>query len=111
MAWTGNNAAHKRTYVGLFVLEQNKADFDDSADVKMNELRFWTPGSTSDLIRAQARQLAIQLHNIFTMLSGAKLETESTTKKAVNAMAGTISTGTNTIEELADVADEHYAFI
>lgn len=111
MTWTSNNAAHKRTYVGLFVLDQNREDFDDSAAIRMDALRFWTPGSSPELIRAQARQLAIQLHNIFTMLCGATLETGVTAKKAVNAMSAAIATAETTIEQLADLNDESYAFL
>jgi hypothetical protein len=111
MAWTNNNAAHKRTYVGLFVLEQNKADFDVSDSIRMDQLRFWTPGSSTVLIQQQARMLAIQLHNIFIELCGATLEQGVSVKKAVNAMAASLSNAQTTIEQLADANDQNYVFI
>jgi hypothetical protein len=108
--WSRNNQACRKTWSTLRVLDQNYKVFKESADVKMEELGFWNPLASSEMRKAQARSLAIQMDNIFRLIRKARYEEGVNQEKAVTDMSSVLTTSHKTISELAEIVDRRYLF-
>jgi hypothetical protein len=108
--WNNNNRACSTTWIALKFMEQNDNLFDESEAVKMSELTFWNSASTDDLRNVQANTLAVQMDNIFIMITGAEYEKSRKKQKAVKDIVDTLLIADKTIADLAAVNDDNYKF-
>lgn len=108
--WNKNNLAHTNTYLALRILAQTKAKFSKAGALEMKKLAFWVAGESSDMRAARAKSLASQMHNMFVMVFGSRLEAGASNAGAVKAMADVFAEADMTVNELADAADEKYDF-
>ena len=110
MTWSKNSLACKRIWIALRVLEQSSKVFKTSGTVLMKDLKYWTPGASPIIRKAQARSLAIQVDNVFRLLAGAKFDPGVTKKKAVTAMVAVLTKESKTMADLAEAVDALYEF-
>jgi hypothetical protein len=108
--WNKNNLAHTNTFLALRILAQTKAKFSTAGSHEMKKLAFWVAGESADMRAARAKSLASQMHNLFVMVFGSRLESGATNAGAVKAMADVLVVSDSTVNELADRADENYDF-
>lgn len=110
MSWSNNHSEDVATWGALYILEESRKTFDQSGGVLMKDLKFFVPGSGTNVLRMRATALAVQMHNMFTVAFGAERETGVSVKKAVGDMVTVLMTATKTMEELADINDSNYVF-
>jgi len=108
--WSKNNRACTTTWSTLFVLDQNKSTFDKSATKKMSELLFWAQSASSDARSIQAKGIAIEIDNIFTLVRGATYEKDKTKEMAIDSIAAILIVESKTIKDLAEENDKNYLF-
>jgi hypothetical protein len=108
--WNKNNLAHTNTFLALRILAQTRRKFSAAGAQNIKQLDFWVVGESAELRAARARTLASQIHNLFVMVFGSRLEPGVTNAGAVKLMAGVLVNGEATVNTLADVADEAYDF-
>ncbi|HBF38907.1 MAG TPA: hypothetical protein DDW50_16500 [Firmicutes bacterium] len=108
--WSKNNRACTTTWSTLLILDQISAPFVDSSVIKMQEFTFWNHASSSDMRRILATTLAIQMDNIFIMIRGAQYETGITKETVTSGIAGLLTDGDKTVNDLADLNDSNYVF-
>ena len=109
--WSKNNLACRRTWGTLRILDQNKKVFKDSGTIKMKALTFWSALDDAAMSALKARSLAVQLHNFFTEVRGAKLEQGITKVKAVKKTAAVLGQAEKTMADLAESLDASYLFV
>ena len=109
--WSKNNRACKTVWFTLYVLDQINQPFGQSANIPMGNLTYWRQSASLEIRQVQAKSLAIQLHNNFTLIRRAKLEPGMTAGQAVELMSIVLMDETKTIADLATIADDCYLFL
>lgn len=107
--WSNTKDSCVMVWTTLFSLHQLHANFDDSENIKMKELVFYTPLSPV-ILHQQASLLANQLDNVFRNASGAGFEPGVTTTTAIKKMVAVLISEDKTVSELAEATDECYKF-
>ena len=108
--WNPNNLACQCTWANLFALRQSQKPFKNSGDIEMQDLLFFNPAASDDVLENEAKMLADELDVIFRQVDGAKFETGITRKKAHAEMVEILKDATKTMAELAEVIDSNYLF-
>jgi len=108
--WNKNNLAHTNTFLALRILAQTSKRFAAAGAQEIDDLAFWVVGDSASMRRAKAKSLAAQLHNMFVMVFGSRLEQGETKIGSIKFMADVLVDGTETVNVLADAADEKYDF-
>ena len=108
--WNKNNLAHTNTFLTLRILAMTNRKFAAAGAQKIKGLSFWVEGDSPDMRRGKATSLATQLHNMFEVVFQATFETGATKVNSIKAMAQVLTEGDNTIQVLADTADDKYDF-
>ena len=108
--WNKNNLAHTNTFLTLRILAQTNRKFAAAGAQKIKALAFWVEGDSADMRRGKATSLATQLHNMFEVVFQATFEAGVTKSGSIKAMARVLTDGDNTMQVLADAADEKYDF-
>lgn len=108
--WNKNNLAHTNTFLALRILAHTNKKFRAAGAQKIRSLALWVEGDSADMRRGKATSLATQLHNMFEDVFKATFEPGATKVASIKAMAQVLIDGDNTIQILADSADEKYDF-
>ncbi|WP_430403689.1 hypothetical protein [Fluviicola sp.] len=108
--WTKNNRACTTLWSTLFNMQQLSTNFDDSGDLKIDELTFYNALGSSDLRRQQATIIADQIDNIFRVGRGAKYESEIDRTKAIAGMVTILIDENKFVKDLASNVDDSYNF-
>ena len=110
--WNSNNRACTTTWTTLRVLGQisKRRTFNTTGPLKMTELTFWASTGSGQARTTAAKTLSIQMHNVFTMLRGASLESGITQAKAIETMVGVLKDKDKTVADLAEMNDASYLF-
>lgn len=108
--WSSNNSAHRTTWITLVHLNQLNKSFDDSKNVKIDELTFWGHADSEEMRTIILNGLSIQIDNYFTKLRGARYENGSCRDNALEGMQEILGNSSKTVEDLAQVCDVHYRF-
>jgi hypothetical protein len=108
--WNKNNLAHTSTFLALRILAQTMRKFPTAGAQEVQNLAFWVVGDSADMRTAKAKSLAAQLHNMFTLAFGSRLESGATKVGSIKAMGEVLADGNKTVNALADVADDNYDF-
>ena len=108
--WTKDNRACATLWTTLFNMHQLSTNFDDSGDLKMNDLTFYNALGSSDLRRQQATIIADQLDNIFRVGRGAKYEPNVDRTKAMAGMVTILTDEGKLVKDLALNVDNSYIF-
>ena len=109
--WTTNNRACKTLWTSLSTMNQLSANFEDSGNLKMQDLTFYNPTVSGELLKQQATMVADQLDTIFRNGRGAKFEVNIDRTKAINAMIDVLVDGEKQVKDLASKVDDAYKFI
>ena len=109
--WTTNNRACKTLWTSLSTMNQLSANFEDSGNLKMQDLTFYNPTVSGELLKQQATMVADQLDTIFRNGRGAKFEVNIDRTKAINAMIDVLVDGEKQVKDLASTVDDLYKFI
>jgi hypothetical protein len=91
-------------------MKQLQSNFNDSGQLKMEDLTFYNVLSSSDLRNQEAKIIADQLDNIFRIGRGAKYESSVSRSSAMTAMIEILTDDSKLVEELATKIDEQYLF-
>ena|ERR1043166_2220227 len=108
--WNNNNRAHTNTWGYLFLYEELNVGFPEARDVKMSELAFYNPASSSGMLDAEALALAARLNRAFRMKSHAQFEQGWDEPKAIEALKDILKDKDKTVCDLAVKVDEIYSF-
>jgi hypothetical protein len=109
-AWSNNNKAHTRTWFTLRMLAQNQEAFDQTGQLRMHDLTFWSEAASDDMRKQQTDTIAHQLDNAFRMIWRAKYEEKSSVEAAISGILNILRDGDATVAALGNRVDEHYAF-
>lgn len=110
MAWSKNNQAQVTAWITLVDLNQLAKAFKESKDVKMEELAFWGHAASDDMRKLILEGLSIQIDNLYTKFHGARYEDTSNRDTALSSMRDILKDSTKTVEDFAQVCDDHYKF-
>ena len=108
--WTKNNRACTTLWTTLYTMQQLSTNFDDSGELKMNDLTFFNALGSSDLLKQQAMIIADQLDNVFRNARGAKYEANFDRTKAIGNMAEILTVEDKQVKDLASTVDAAYNF-
>lgn len=108
--WSRNNRACTTLWSTLYTMQQLTTNFDESGDLKMNDLTFFNMLSSSDLRKQESKIIADQLDNVFRIGRGAKFEQGIDRSKAISSMIEILSDEEKQVNELAFTVDEAYLF-
>jgi len=108
--WTKNNRACTTLWTTLFSMQQLSTNFDDSGELKMNDLTFFNALGSADLRRQQATIIADQMDNVFRMGRGAKYEDNVDRTKAMSGMIDILTDESKQVKDLASNVDDSYSF-
>ena len=108
--WTKNNRACTTLWTTLYNMKQLQSNFEESGQLKMQDLTFYNALSSSDLRNQEAKIIADQLDNIFRIGRGAKYENGVTRSDAMTAMIEILTDDSKLVEELATKIDNQYLF-
>jgi len=108
--WNPNNRAQTTTWITLLHLDQLSKTFNDSKDVKMDELTFWGHADSDAMRKIILEGLSVQIDNYFTKLRGAVYEDGSDMEKALSGMQDILKEAFKTVENFAQVCDDNYKF-
>ena len=108
--WSKNNRACTTLWTTLNKMEQLSTNFDDSGDLKMNDLTFYNALGSADLRKQQAIIIADQLDNIFRIGRGAEYETDIDRTKAISSIVQILTDEEKLVKDLASTVDDAYNF-
>lgn len=108
--WNGNNRAHTNTWGYLFLYEELNVGFPEARDIKMSQLAFYNPASSSGMLDTEARALAARLDRAFRKKSHAKFESGWDEAKAIAAQKDILKDKDKIVSDLAVKVDEIYSF-
>ena len=91
-------------------MEQLSTNFDDSENLKMNDLTFYNALGSADLRKQQAIIIADQLDNIFRIGRGAQYETNINRTTAISNIVQILTDEEKLVKELALTVDDAYNF-
>ena len=109
MEWNNNNKACVSTWFYLRQTKQLQSNFGKSANIKMNQLRYWNEES-ADATEASARAWSEWFVSYATTKDGAQYEDGNNWASTVSAMVKTMTNGENTVSDLAETIDEAIFF-
>lgn len=109
--WSKNNRACTSLWTTLFSMKQLSTNFDESGDLKMNDLTFYNELGSSDLKQQQAKIIADQIDNIFINGRGAKYESGIDRTKAISGMITILTDESKLVNDLASNVDGSYSFL
>lgn len=109
--WKENNRACKTLWTSLKTMNQLFTNFEESGNIKMQDLTFYNPLNSSDLLTKEATMIADQLDNIFRNGRGAIFEDNTDRTKAIGAMVAILVDGDKQVSDLASTVDDAYKFI
>lgn len=110
MTWNRANRAAKTTWSTLLLLDQMEEVFDKSGVLRMEDLAFWKASQSESARIHEAEGIAIQIDNVFRNFRSAEFEPGATRFQAIENMLEVLKTGSETVSDLAAVADAHYRF-
>lgn len=108
--WAKNNRACTTLWSTLFNMQQLFTNFDDSGELKINDLTFYNALGSADLRSQQATIISDQLDNIFRLGRGAKYEDGIDRTIAMSGMVEILTDENKTIADLASNIDDSYNF-
>lgn len=108
--WNKNNAAHRTTWITLYVLRQLRCLFPDAGALVMSDLTYYNKTSGPSVRKGLAEMLAQQVHGVFVTQFGASLEPGKTEEGAVSDMQAVLLQKDKAVLELANVNDVNYRF-
>lgn len=106
--WTKNNRACTSLWTTLFSMQQLRTNFDDSGELKMNDLTFYNSLGSTELRQQQAMIVADQLDNVFRIGRGAKYELGAGRTSSISAMVSILTDENKLVADLAEVVDSNY---
>jgi len=108
--WTKNNRACTTLWTTLYSMQQLSTNFDDSGELKMNELTFYNSLDSAELGKQQSTIIADHLDNVFRLGSGATFEPGINRTKALSNMIEVLADEEKQVKDLASTVDEAYSF-
>jgi len=108
--WTEDNLSCLTLWTTLFTMKQLSTNFNDSGNLKMNDLTFYNALGSSGLIQQQATIIADQIDSIFRDGSGAKYENGVDRTKAKTGMLSILTDKSKLVKDLASNIDGLYIF-
>jgi len=108
--WSKNNRACTTLWTTLYSMKQLSTNFDDSGDLKMNDLTFYNSLGSAELRKQQSTIIADQLDNVFRLGSGATFETGIDRTKAMGNMIEILTDEEKQVKDLASIVDDAYNF-
>lgn len=108
--WTRNNRACTTLWITLFNMQQLSTNFEESGDLKMNDLTFFNELESSEMRQQQATIIADQLDNIFRVGRGAKYEKDFDRTKSMAGMITILTDKSKSVKDLASNVDDSYNF-
>lgn len=108
--WSKNNRACTTLWTALYSMKQLSTNFDESENLKMNDLTFYNSLSSAELRKQQSTIIADQLDNVFRIGSGATFETGIDRTKAMSNMIGVLIDDEKLVKDLASTVDDVYNF-
>jgi hypothetical protein len=109
-SWNLNNLACLNTWSTLFIMKQSQKAFANSGEVKMKDLLFYNPALSPQLLKAEAKRLAIDLDQAFINTCFANYDTGITKTKAIENMTNMLLIANKTMAHLAEKIDVDYQF-
>lgn len=108
--WSKNHRACLTTWSTLLLLHQLREVFRDAGALRMDQLAFWNPLASSELLRLQVTTLAHQIDNVFRQIRGAEFESGITDEIALARITEVLVNPAQTVSDLAAAADDCYKF-
>jgi len=108
--WNANNLACLNTWSTLFIMKQSQKSFKNSGDVLMKDMLFFNPVLSHDLLKTEARRLAVDLDQAFINTCFAAYESGINKTRAVDDMLQVLLKPQRTLAHLAEKIDEDYQF-
>ncbi len=108
--WSRNNRACTTLWTTLFSMKQLSTNFDNSGDLKMNDLTFYNSQGSPELRKQEATIMADQFDNVFRKGSGAIFENGIDRTIAMSNIIEVLTDGDKQVKDLASVVDDAYAF-
>jgi len=108
--WKSNNLACLNTWSTLFIMKQSQKSFKNSADIKTTDFLFYNPTLSPDLLKKEAKSLAVDLDQAFINTCFAAYEPGMTKTKAINDMVSILLNTDQTMAGLAEKIDDDYQF-
>jgi len=108
--WNNNNRSCVTLWTTLRIMNQLDSSFDASGTLKMSNLLYYNPLSSSDERKMAAALIAYQLDAVFVAGRGAVYEQGVDGSTAIAGMLEILVKGDKLVEDLAETADELYAF-
>jgi hypothetical protein len=117
MDWDISNKAHTTVYSVAAYFRRKRAGrnytfipFKDAGAWSVSQLRDQTVNESAAIGKLKAEKAAVIYDEFFTNLHGATMHESIEKIDAINAMATCLSNDSNTITDLANVADQQYIF-
>jgi hypothetical protein len=108
--WSKNNKACITLWTTLYTMKQLSTNFDDSGDLKMNELTFYNSLESATFRKQQSIIIADQLDNVFRNGSGATFEVGFERTKAISKILELLIDEEKQVKDLALIVDDIYNF-
>jgi hypothetical protein len=108
--WTKNNRACTTLWTTLFKMQQLSTNFDDSGELKINNLTFYNSLGSAELRKQQAIIIADQLDNVFRIGRGAEYEKNVDRTKAISCTVDILTDEDKLVKDLASAIDDSYNF-
>ena len=108
--WKSNNLACLNTWSTLFIMKQSQRSFKNSGDIKMKDFLFFNPVLSPDLLKKEAKRVAVDLDQAFINTCFAAYENNVNKTKAIDDMTTILLIGNKTMAHLAEKIDEDYQF-
>jgi len=108
--WSNNNRACTTLWTTLYAMQQLSTNFDDSGDLKMNDLTFYSSLDSADLRKQQSTIIADHMDNVFRLGSGAIFEAGIDRTKAMSNMIDVLTDEKKQVKDLASIVDDAYIF-
>jgi len=108
--WNKDNDACLNTWSTLFIMKQSRDAFKNSGDIKMKDFLFYNPTLSPELLKKEAKSIAVDLDQAFINTCFANYKSGMTKTKAINAMTNVLIEADKTMAHLAEQAGESYKF-
>lgn len=108
--WKSNNLACLNTWSTLFIMKQSQKTFKKSGEINMKDFLFFNPTLSHDLLRKEAKRIAVDLDQAFINTCFALYEDGVDKKKAIEDMTEVLLHANKTMAHLAEKIDEDYQF-
>jgi hypothetical protein len=108
--WLKNNRACEALWTSLYRMRQIFENFEDSENLQINSLLFYSSLDSAELRKQQANLIADQLDNTFRNGRGAVYENGIDRTSAIQNMVDILTEGDKTLNDLASAIDNCYKF-